>query len=37
LTPGEAIEVDDQMRAVGVDGGWLYAAGSADDGDARSV
>ena len=27
LTPGDPIEVDDQMRAVGVDGGWLYAAG----------
>jgi dihydrolipoamide dehydrogenase len=27
LTPGEAIEVDDHMRATGVDGGWLYAVG----------
>jgi dihydrolipoamide dehydrogenase len=27
LTPGEYIEVDDSMRAVGVDGGWLYAVG----------
>jgi dihydrolipoamide dehydrogenase len=27
LTPGEPITVDDHMRADGVDGGWLYAAG----------
>lgn len=27
LTPGEYVEVDDSMRAVGVDGGWLYAVG----------
>jgi dihydrolipoamide dehydrogenase len=27
LTPGEYIEVDDSMRAVGVDGQWLYAVG----------
>ena len=27
LTPGEWIDVDDSMRATGVPGGWLYAAG----------
>jgi dihydrolipoamide dehydrogenase len=27
LTPGRFIEVDDQLRAVGIDGGWLYAVG----------
>ncbi|MFW6195374.1 MAG: dihydrolipoyl dehydrogenase family protein, partial [Chloroflexota bacterium] len=27
LEPGKFIEVDDQMRAKGVDGGWLYAVG----------
>ena len=27
LEPGESIEVDDQMRATGVDGDWLYAVG----------
>lgn len=27
LVPGEPIEVDDQLRATGVDGGWLYAIG----------
>jgi dihydrolipoamide dehydrogenase len=27
LEPGEPVEVDDQLRAVGVDGGWLYAIG----------
>ena len=27
LEPGEAIEVDDQLRVQGVDGGWLYAIG----------
>jgi dihydrolipoamide dehydrogenase len=27
LTPGHYIEVDDQLRATGVDGGWLYAVG----------
>lgn len=27
LTPGQYIEVDDSMRAVGVDGDWLYAVG----------
>jgi pyruvate/2-oxoglutarate dehydrogenase complex dihydrolipoamide dehydrogenase (E3) component len=27
LTPGKSIEVDDRMRAKGVDGGWLYAVG----------
>jgi dihydrolipoamide dehydrogenase len=27
LTPGKFIEVDDQFRAVGVPGGWLYAVG----------
>lgn len=27
LEPGRPITVDDQMRATGVDGGWLYAAG----------
>ena len=27
LDPGRFIEVDDQLRAVGVDGGWLYAVG----------
>ena len=26
-SPGEAVEVDDQLRATGVDGGWLYAIG----------
>ena len=27
LQPGSWLEVDDSMRVVGVDGGWLYAAG----------
>jgi pyruvate/2-oxoglutarate dehydrogenase complex dihydrolipoamide dehydrogenase (E3) component len=27
LEPGESIEVDDRMRASGVEGGWLYAVG----------
>ncbi len=27
LEPGEYVQVDDQMRATGVDGGWLYAIG----------
>jgi pyruvate/2-oxoglutarate dehydrogenase complex dihydrolipoamide dehydrogenase (E3) component len=27
LEPGEAVEVDDQLRAKGVDGDWLYAIG----------
>jgi len=27
LEPGEIIEVDDQMRATGVEGDWLYAVG----------
>ena len=27
LEPGESIEVDDRMRASGVDGDWLYAVG----------
>jgi dihydrolipoamide dehydrogenase len=27
LEPGKPIDVDDQMRATGVDGGWLYAIG----------
>ena len=27
LEPGEPVEVDDQLRATGVDGGWLYAIG----------
>ncbi|WP_224372013.1 dihydrolipoyl dehydrogenase family protein [Hyalangium versicolor] len=27
LTPGKPVEVDDQLRAKGVDGGWLYACG----------
>ena len=27
LEPGEAVEVDDQLRATGVPGGWLYAVG----------
>jgi dihydrolipoamide dehydrogenase len=27
LTPRRAVAVDDRMRAVGVDGGWLYAVG----------
>jgi pyruvate/2-oxoglutarate dehydrogenase complex dihydrolipoamide dehydrogenase (E3) component len=27
LTPGRPVEVDDQLRARGVDGGWLYACG----------
>jgi dihydrolipoamide dehydrogenase len=27
LDPGEVIDVDDQLRATGVDGGWLYAIG----------
>jgi pyruvate/2-oxoglutarate dehydrogenase complex dihydrolipoamide dehydrogenase (E3) component len=27
LTPGRSVEVDDRMRAEGVDGGWLYAIG----------
>ena len=27
LEPGRAIEVDDALRAIGIDGGWLYAIG----------
>jgi len=27
LSPGRPVEVDDRLRAVGVDGGWLYAVG----------
>lgn len=27
LTPGKPVEVDDQLRAKGVQGGWLYACG----------
>lgn len=27
LEPGRSIEVDDQLRAVGVEGGWLFAVG----------
>jgi pyruvate/2-oxoglutarate dehydrogenase complex dihydrolipoamide dehydrogenase (E3) component len=27
LEPGRAVEVDDSLRAVGVDGAWLYAIG----------
>jgi dihydrolipoamide dehydrogenase len=27
LTPGKPVEVDEQLRARGVDGGWLYACG----------
>ncbi len=27
LTPGRFVEVDDQLRATGVPGGWLYAVG----------
>ncbi|AGC41633.1 mercuric reductase, truncated [Myxococcus stipitatus DSM 14675] len=27
LKPGEAVRVDDQLRAKGVEGGWLYACG----------
>ena len=27
LEPGEAIDVDERLRATGVDGGWLYAIG----------
>jgi pyruvate/2-oxoglutarate dehydrogenase complex dihydrolipoamide dehydrogenase (E3) component len=27
LDPGGPVEVDDQLRVAGVDGGWLYAAG----------
>ncbi|MDQ1519099.1 MAG: hypothetical protein QOI55_172, partial [Actinomycetota bacterium] len=27
LTPGRFIDVDDRLRATGVDGGWLYAVG----------
>ncbi len=27
LTPGRFVEVDDQLRAAGVPGGWLYAVG----------
>jgi dihydrolipoamide dehydrogenase len=27
LEPGKPVEVDDQLRATGVDGGWLYAIG----------
>lgn len=27
LVPGRFVEVDDQLRATGVDGGWLYAVG----------
>jgi pyruvate/2-oxoglutarate dehydrogenase complex dihydrolipoamide dehydrogenase (E3) component len=29
LEPGKAIEVDDQLRAKGIDSGWLYAVGDA--------
>jgi dihydrolipoamide dehydrogenase len=31
LQPGEPVEVDDQLRATGVDGGWLYAIGDVND------
>ena len=27
LAPGRVVEVDDRLRATGVDGGWLYAVG----------
>ena len=27
LEPGRHVEVDDRLRAVGIDGGWLYAVG----------
>jgi len=27
LTPGRPVDVDDTLRAAGVDGGWLYAVG----------
>ena len=27
LAPGQSVQVDDSLRAVGVDGGWLYAVG----------
>jgi dihydrolipoamide dehydrogenase len=27
LSPGRPVQVDDRLRAVGVDGGWLYAVG----------
>ena len=27
LTPGQSVQVDDSLRAIGVDGGWLYAVG----------
>jgi pyruvate/2-oxoglutarate dehydrogenase complex dihydrolipoamide dehydrogenase (E3) component len=27
LVPGRAVQVDESLRAVGVDGGWLYAVG----------
>jgi pyruvate/2-oxoglutarate dehydrogenase complex dihydrolipoamide dehydrogenase (E3) component len=27
LAPGKPVEVDDRLRAAGVDGGWLYAVG----------
>jgi dihydrolipoamide dehydrogenase len=27
LEPGSSVEVDDQLRATGVEGGWLYAVG----------
>ncbi|MEU8107304.1 NAD(P)/FAD-dependent oxidoreductase [Nonomuraea muscovyensis] len=30
LRPGESIEVDDSMRATGVEDGWLYAVGDAN-------
>jgi pyruvate/2-oxoglutarate dehydrogenase complex dihydrolipoamide dehydrogenase (E3) component len=30
LVPGKPVEVDDSMRATGVDGGWLYATGDAN-------
>lgn len=30
LEPGRRVEVDDSLRAVGVPGGWLYAAGDAN-------
>jgi pyruvate/2-oxoglutarate dehydrogenase complex dihydrolipoamide dehydrogenase (E3) component len=27
LTPGRSVDVDDELRATGVEGGWLYAVG----------
>ncbi len=30
LQPGKPVDVDDQLRATGVDGGWLYAIGDAN-------